>query len=605
MMAGPWEKYQKAPASEGPWTKYRQPSEPEAETEEQPKTEQGLRGDTAAFLRGVSEQIPFARDIGAAAKAYVGNPLTGERPTGDFAKSKRALETRNAQLAAEHPWSYGAGEVAGGVGSLAVPEAMGANLIGRGAQAEAAVANKLAPILRSPAEAKLLAGAGTGAVAGAAQGAIHGLGTGTSAEDRLSNATGEALVGAPLGAAGSAVGHLGARAVRKAGELAGVATPKAKLPTSQDILSQASREYDYAKSFGTKVKSSAVNDLYKKIMSDFRKEAYNPGYNEHAVMNTPLRELSSVSQPLTLDDLDILHRMSNAAAKDWTNPTGQNLARIYRKNFREFMDNLTPNELITPPKQASQAVNAWNNARNLWKKGKKIRELQMAESIAANRAAKSGVGGNFNNLYRSEVEKILAQANKAGGSSPWTIDERRAMEDFVKGGVTQNLARNVGRLSPAHHGMMATAELIAAMSHPGAAAATAAAGLTGRKLEDYLTKAAGEELKSLVAVGGKRANIPKYNPLESVRGRAVGIPSTTSPVFTPALEAPVFAEDYEDREERASGGRLSKRDYPAKRLTRVEKALKRAQQSIALETKPLLDHPDEHIAQALDIAMNK
>jgi hypothetical protein len=66
-----------------------------------------------------------------------------------------------------------------------------------------------------------------------------------------------------------------------------------------------------------------------------------------------------------------------------------------------------------------------------------------------------------------------------------------------------------------------------------------------------------------------------------------------------------MANNMENREERASGGKVGNRDYPAKRLTRMEKALKRAQEAIALETKPLMDKPDEAIAAALHIAKDK
>ena len=58
----------------------------------------------------------------------------------------------------------------------------------------------------------------------------------------------------------------------------------------------------------------------------------------------------------------------------------------------------------------------------------------------------------------------------------------------------------------------------------------------------------------------------------------------------------------EDREERASGGKVGKRDYPAKRLNKIERAARRAQQEIALETTKLMERPDEQIAQALRIA---
>ena len=57
-----------------------------------------------------------------------------------------------------------------------------------------------------------------------------------------------------------------------------------------------------------------------------------------------------------------------------------------------------------------------------------------------------------------------------------------------------------------------------------------------------------------------------------------------------------------NREERASGGKVGKRDYPAKRLNKIERAARRAQQEIALETTKLMERPDEQIAQALRIA---
>jgi hypothetical protein len=56
----------------------------------------------------------------------------------------------------------------------------------------------------------------------------------------------------------------------------------------------------------------------------------------------------------------------------------------------------------------------------------------------------------------------------------------------------------------------------------------------------------------------------------------------------------------EARPERASGGKVAKKDYPAKRLTRLERAARKAFNEIANETKPLMDLPDEQIVNALD-----
>lgn len=61
----------------------------------------------------------------------------------------------------------------------------------------------------------------------------------------------------------------------------------------------------------------------------------------------------------------------------------------------------------------------------------------------------------------------------------------------------------------------------------------------------------------------------------------------------------------EDREGRASGGKVGKRDYPAKRLTRLERSALKAQQQIALETKPIMNQPDALVAKALEIAKER
>jgi hypothetical protein len=72
----------------------------------------------------------------------------------------------------------------------------------------------------------------------------------------------------------------------------------------------------------------------------------------------------------------------------------------------------------------------------------------------------------------------------------------------------------------------------------------------------------------------------------------------------PAATRPIAAAD-DEREAHAAGGKVGKRDYPAKRLTRMERAVKRAQDAIAMETRPLMDRPDEQIARALEIAKDK
>ena len=51
-----------------------------------------------------------------------------------------------------------------------------------------------------------------------------------------------------------------------------------------------------------------------------------------------------------------------------------------------------------------------------------------------------------------------------------------------------------------------------------------------------------------------------------------------------------------EREQRAFGGKVGKRDYPAKKLSSLEKAARKAFKDIAEETKPIMSMPDEQVA---------
>lgn len=574
--------------------------------EDQPRTGQGLAGDTAAFLRGMQEQIPFARDIGAGATALFGNPLTGERASGDFAKSKQALEARNAALAEEHPWSYGAGEVAGALSTLPAAEFVGAkylgqapNLLGKAAQAESKAAKFLTPIFNSKAEAQLAAKLGTGAAAGAAQGAVHGAGTGTG-EDRLSSMTGEAIMGAPLGALGSVAGEAAGAGARKLAERYGYAAPLATRKSVEDLTRESKNYYKQAENAGLKVRASALNDLHKKITSELNKFSYDPQLIEqHRGLEPALNRLASVTKPLDINELDNIYRASEPLSLDWTNPQGRLMANTFRREYSKFLDNLAPKDILTQKGKTSDIINTWRTGRQVWKQKEKLNTLEKLASDAEIDAEIRGVGGDLANAQRKQVGRLLKDI-KRHRDFRWSPDEVQAMEEFVKGGITRKGARLIGSLSPLHNNLLGKLNLLHILYNPAGGGASAAAGVAGKYLENKLMRSAGEELKDIIAAGGKSANIPKVSPMTSVQSRAVGVPTVTSPVLTPSASA-VYAQD-QDREERASGGRLGNRDYPAKRLTRVERAAKRAMDAIALDTKPLLDQPDQVIADALKLA---
>jgi hypothetical protein len=129
------------------------------------------------------------------------------------------------------------------------------------------------------------------------------------------------------------------------------------------------------------------------------------------------------------------------------------------------------------------------------------------------------------------------------------------------------------------------------------ASGAAGVGLAAQAISDKLTKRAGKRLEKLVAAGGQKAKIAPVKRAEPFAARSIGVPTTvglaTKPQFGLSY-APISAED---REQHASGGAVG--------LSRMEKAVARAQKAIANETKPLMEMPDAHIAHALEIAKDK
>jgi hypothetical protein len=577
-------------AAEGPWTKYATAPAPKAE-EKPPVSEpagDGWRGTVAAGLRGIRESIPFARDIGAGAEAL--------RKGVSFEEEKKAQEARDIQLAKEHPYAYGAGEVAGAIAPLvAAPEAA-AGLLGKGAQAESAVAGKLGSLLGNRAEADLLTKVGTGALTGAAQGAVHGLGTGTG-EERLQKAKEEALIGAPLGVLGAGLGNITSRGLRTAGEALGLLEKAPRTPTTKDIFAKGREAYEVAKNPEIGIKPESAKNLHGGLMADLEELGFDEDLNQK--LKPALRKLRDITGPTSIEYLEKARKLTQAAAKDWQNPHNQMLAAKVRERIDDFVNNLGEQDIqhygLTGP-ALSEAKAALKEGRQLWKQARKSETLDEMIEIAKNRAASTGQGANLNNVIRQEVKKIYNDAIRKNGAG-WTPDELQAMRGIVRGGVTGNILRALGKTSPFHHTLYGGMEAIGSLaSHdPTAIMGGALVGTPSHLLSEHLTKSGFENLKDIVKSGGSRANIKGPNPRESLYGQMVATPTVMAPLEIPD----------KNRRERASGGKVGKRDYPAKRLTRLERAAQRAHNEIAHETKPLLDRPDEQIVHALEIAKGR
>jgi len=160
-----------------------------------------------------------------------------------------------------------------------------------------------------------------------------------------------------------------------------------------------------------------------------------------------------------------------------------------------------------------------------------------------------------------------------------------------------NKYANVSKTAPVLGGMQFMGTLLAAPFYPKAAAAAAAAVpfnfVMSRVLSNPTTASAAANLQRALydlKVGVGAPNVKEARVRAAYQAYLSAVNQVTGQK----------EKQSEERTERKAGGRIQKREYPAKRLTRLERAARKAFNEISNETKPLMDMPDEHIVQALD-----
>jgi hypothetical protein len=632
-MPNPWERpletsrEDEAPAEQTsetpPWVR---PQNPYASPEElapsaAKKTRQDLRGHVAAGMRGALEAIPGGTDLGAAVKEYFGNPLTGEKASGDFTRSKRDIEAKNALYAKEHPKSYFGGQVAGTIGSLLVPEAAGANIIGRGLQVERALAKPISKVLGSAVEGELVAKGLMGAGTGAAQGAIHGLGTGVG-EERLTNAMHEGRVGAILGAPGAFAGSAISGVGRKVGESLGFLSKPMAAPTAAEIKNVAQQGYDAVENAGLQINTKGLNKLFSDANRALNKANFNPRLvPEHSAILPHLNNINPAHpgnpSSLSLTDLHLIREEVDRIAYDFNNPPSlRRVAGGYRKSIDNFIENLNPTQAsVAPGHSINNVINTVKRADATWKQFKKLNQINKAYTRSFNNAANARGNKDVSTMYRTQLKNILNDI-ETGNDFRWNKDEIESLRQVVHGGLGERTAELASRFSPFERTVLSATPIAGAFANPWALALSGA-GLAGDFAKRKLIKDSAKRFGDIVAAGKPAVESGRFrvSPTKSLAARTYGVPLGTFKGIEPRAPSPVYAEDVapsEDYEQfenprngRAAGGRLGNRDYPAKRLTRVERAAKRAMDAIAHETKPLMEQPDQVIADALKLASGK
>ena len=596
-----------------------------------PSTRQDIKGSVSAAIRGLEEAIPGMNDVWAARRAYIDPLIGGPKPAKDFTTAKRDIEEEGKLYAREHPKSYVGGQLAGAATTALEAELLGAGALGvslgsKLLQGEQALAKSLVPYMGTRAEANLAARGLAGAGLGAAQGAVHGLGSGVSGEERVNNALREAGLGAALGPAGALLGHGLGTAGRYAGEKLGFVRGMADMPTTEYLKKIAQRGYKAAEDAKLTINSQGLNTLHNNLTRALTKANYSPRFNPvhqreiEPILNNFNTTIGKHPGSMSLNEIHQVRQTLDDVINKSTNPR---LGYVVRKEINDFLHNLNPKHAATAPGyNKDAAVSTWNLANSNWNQFSKLFDLDTLAREAKNASSRSGTTSSFNDIYRNKLITLLNKVERGQTKHKWHKAEVDALREAVHGGKLEQLFELGSKLSPLNKNWIgpgtAALAFVPNAAQPYAASLTAA-GLGSQFLKNKLLGKTAKRFRDIVNVGEQAVESGQFTkPARQSAGEAVlGVPTVTSPIFRPN-PSPVYSEDsfdmnnpdyYEQfenpRGSRASGGRLGNRDYPAKRLSRVERAAKRAMDSIALETKPLMNQPDQVIADALKLASQK
>lgn len=551
---------------------------------EQAQANRGYLPQAGAFITGVGQTIPFAKDLAAGAnvlRSQLGGHPAGVPEEGTwgekFTAAKRAQEQAQRILGEEYPMTQMGGTAAGIGAQIAMP---GTRALAAGERAAAEMAGEAVPAALAPA-VRGAVHVGTGAGVGAA----YGAGEGVTPEERMGNA----LIGAGIGAAGSALAPVAGVIAKPIGQKLGFVKPTPGVMTKDELFDAARSAYQASEQQGVMVQPYALKDAYDNIVSNITNLGYHP--KNQPELKTALDELYKLTIPTmqgqpnytTLKGIDIINQIARNASSSPNRQTRM-MGKVFHEGIDDLLDQLGPHNVISG--NAPEAVKSLQEARNYWKLGRKTEKVEDMIDNAILETAATGSGGNINNKLKQAINKIIKENKRKPGG--WTPDELAAMRAVVEPSAGRDLARLAGKLSPGGNGLHMLLEL-GAVSHNPKFAPLIAGGHLAKTYADRATAAAVDDLLELIRVGGKRANMPKKNVTSGVKAKNVGIGATLG-----------LTQPWE-REERKAGGKV----YPAKRLTLLERMARKAHNELAESSKPLMDMSDEHIAHQLNVAKDQ
>lgn len=289
------------------------------------------------------------------------------------------------------------------------------------------------------------------------------------------------------------------------GRLVGGAA-KAAAPTIQELKAASQAAYKAAESGSGIVAQSSLGGLAGRIEKMLANEGADQTLHP-ATMAGFNRVMDEATRPgiagHSLKGLEVQRRILSAAES--AAKAGSDDARLAGKmvdEFDDFIDKLSPKDLVGGKGDAAAAAKNYATARAYWSRMRKAETIESLVERAKN-SSPSLTQSGYENALRLEFKSL---ANNERRMRYFTPEERAAITEVVRGSTAQRMARQVGKFAVRGPVSGGTSLLVGSTATPAAGMALAGLGEAGALAARLLRLRSVERVRNLVRGGGGLQN---------------------------------------------------------------------------------------------------
>jgi len=255
-----------------------------------------------------------------------------------------------------------------------------------------------------------------------------------------------------------------------------------EMPTLETLKNYKNAAYKEVDNAGVKFSQNEYNSFLSKVQNNLDNSFdYVAGEDKATLASLKLLQ-DQVGKNLTIGQLD---KMRKGLSRRYNINRDQN-------NILEMIHEI--DDLIMTKEPSNSLMIAARSANSRYKKSEL---LDYAMTKAEDQAGASGSGGNVVNKYRQAISSII---NSKRESKYFSEDEINTMRRFVRGDVSENGLRLIGKLSPTGNGLMQALN-IAAIVHDPAFVVGSIGGIAAKMKSEKVAKKSLDDITKMVATG--------------------------------------------------------------------------------------------------------